>query len=157
MQLSKLIETKTVELGRSPTIPELAKAAGAEEEEVLEAAVEPRVHRGVALDGWGKRRGREVDPLESLGAEPEYEISEDRAVLAPGFRVLDERERMILHLQFFKGLTQSQIARSAFRRCMCRASSGGRWKRSRMRSPATRSRRRRSCRRPLGPNVTSRY
>ena len=37
-------------------------------------------------------------------------MSEDRAVLAPGFRVLDERERMILHLRFFKGLTQSQIA-----------------------------------------------
>ena len=31
-------------------------------------------------------------------------------MLAPGFRVLDERERMILHLRFFKGLTQSQIA-----------------------------------------------
>ncbi len=42
--------------------------------------------------------------------ETQYEVSEDRAVLAPGFRVLDERERMILHLRFFKGLTQSQIA-----------------------------------------------
>ena len=37
-------------------------------------------------------------------------MSEDRAVLAPGFRVLDERERKILHLRFFEGLTQSQIA-----------------------------------------------
>ena len=31
-------------------------------------------------------------------------------MLAPGFRVLTERERMILHLRFFEGLTQSQIA-----------------------------------------------
>jgi RNA polymerase sigma-B factor len=31
-------------------------------------------------------------------------------VLEPGFRVLDERERAILHLRFFEGLTQSQIA-----------------------------------------------
>jgi RNA polymerase sigma-B factor len=31
-------------------------------------------------------------------------------VLAPGFRVLDDRERTILHLRFFEGLTQSQIA-----------------------------------------------
>ena len=31
------------------------------------------------------------------------------AEASPG-RVLDERERMILHLRFFKGLTQSQIA-----------------------------------------------
>jgi RNA polymerase sigma-B factor len=39
-----------------------------------------------------------------------YEVSEDRAVLEPGWRVLDDRERRILHLRFFEGLTQSQIA-----------------------------------------------
>ena len=37
-------------------------------------------------------------------------MSENRAVLAPGLRVLDERERNIIHLRFFEGLTQSQIA-----------------------------------------------
>ena len=112
VQLSKLIEAKTVELRRSPTIPELAKAAGAEEEEVLEALESGRAYSAVSLStGGGNDEDGEVDPLESLGAEePEYEISENRAVLAPGFRVLDERERMILHLRFFKGLTQSQIA-----------------------------------------------
>jgi RNA polymerase sigma-B factor len=31
-------------------------------------------------------------------------------VLAPGFRALEERERRILKLRFFDGLTQSQIA-----------------------------------------------
>jgi RNA polymerase sigma-B factor len=31
-------------------------------------------------------------------------------VLAPGFKVLDERGRKILQLRFFDGLTQSQIA-----------------------------------------------
>jgi RNA polymerase sigma-B factor len=49
--------------------------------------------------------------MESIGTvEHEFEVSEDRAVLAPGFRVLDERERKILQLRFFDGLTQSQIA-----------------------------------------------
>src|SRR5919109_1084533 len=38
------------------------------------------------------------------------EVSEDRVLLAPGLRMLDERERRILHLRFFEGLTQSQIA-----------------------------------------------
>src|SRR5207248_10881582 len=61
--------------------------------------------------GPGQDDDGDLDPLESLGTEEhEYEVSEDRAVLAPGFRVLDERERKILHLRFFKGLTQSQIA-----------------------------------------------
>jgi RNA polymerase sigma-B factor len=112
VQLSKLIEELTVELGRSPTIPELAKAAGTDEELVVEALESGRAYSSVSLStGGGQDDEGELDPLESLGAEePQYGVSEDRAVLAPGFRVLDERERKILHLRFFKGLTQSQIA-----------------------------------------------
>src|SRR5439155_756352 len=112
VQLSRLVEQLTVQLGRSPTIPELAKAAGAEEEDVLEALESGRAYSSVSLSSGGSQEdGEELDPLESIGTEEhQYEVSEDRAVLAPGFRVLDERERMILHLRFFKGLTQSQIA-----------------------------------------------
>ena len=112
VQVSKLIEQLTVQLGRSPTIPELAKAAGVEEEQVLEALESGRAYSSVSLStGGGSDEDGELDPLESLGTiEHEYEVSEDRAVLAPGFKVLDERDRKILHLRFFSGLTQSQIA-----------------------------------------------
>src|SRR5215204_615477 len=112
VKLSKLIEELTVQLERSPTIPELAKAASVEEESVVEALESGRAYTSVSLStGGGQDDEGELDPLESLGAEePQYEVSEDRAVLAPGFRVLDERERKILHLRFFDGLTQSQIA-----------------------------------------------
>jgi len=112
VQVSKLIEQLTVQLGRSPTIPELAKAAGVEEEQVLEALESGRAYSSVSLStGGGSDEDGELDPLDSLGSiEHEYEVSEDRAVLAPGFKVLDERERKILHLRFFSGLTQSQIA-----------------------------------------------
>jgi RNA polymerase sigma-B factor len=112
VQLSRLVEQLTVQLGRSPTIPELAKAAGVEEEEVLEALESGRAYSSLSLSAGGSQEdGEELDPLESIGTEEhQYEVSEDRAVLAPGFRVLDERERRILHLRFFKGLTQSQIA-----------------------------------------------
>ena len=112
VQLSKIVEQLTVQLGRSPTIPELAKAAGVEEEAVLEALESGRAYSSLSLSsGGGTEDGEELDPLESLGEiEHEYEVSEDRAVLAPGFKVLDERERTILHLRFFEGLTQSQIA-----------------------------------------------
>ena len=34
-----------------------------------------------------------------------------RALLAAGFRILDERERRLLALQFFAGLSQPQVAR----------------------------------------------
>jgi RNA polymerase sigma-B factor len=112
VQLSKLVESLTVEHGRSPTIPELAKAAGVEEEEVLEALESGRAYSSLSLSSGGTQdNGEELDPLESIGTEEQqYEVSVDRAVLAPGFRVLDARERMILHLRFFEGLTQSQIA-----------------------------------------------
>jgi RNA polymerase sigma-B factor len=112
VQLSRLIEQLTVQLGRSPTIPELAKAAGSEEEEVLEALESGRAYSSLSLSTGGTQDdGEELDPLESIGSEEhQYEVSEDRAILAPGFKVLDERERKILHLRFFEGLTQSQIA-----------------------------------------------
>jgi RNA polymerase sigma-B factor len=112
VQLSRLVETLTVQFGRSPTIPELAKAAGVEEEEVLEALESGRAYSSLSLSsGGGSDEDGDLDPLESLGEiEHQYEVSEDRAVLAPGFRVLDDRERTILHLRFFDGLTQSQIA-----------------------------------------------
>ena len=112
VQLSRLIEQLTVQLSRSPTIPELAKAAGVEEEQVLEALESGRAYSSLSLNtGGGSDEDGELDPLESIGTEEhQYEVSEDRAVLAPGFRALDGRERLILHLRFFEGLTQSQIA-----------------------------------------------
>jgi RNA polymerase sigma-B factor len=67
VQLSKLIEEKTVELGRSPTIPELAKAAGVQEEEVLEALESGRAYTSLSLSAGGSDEDGELDPLESLG------------------------------------------------------------------------------------------
>ena len=101
-----------MQFGRSPTIAELAKAAGVTDEEVLEALESGRAYTSLSLSvGASSDDEGELDPLESLGTEePRYEISENLAMLAPGFRVLDERERKILHLRFFEGLTQSQIA-----------------------------------------------
>ena len=112
VRLSRLIERLTVELGRSPKIVELAEAAGVTEEEVLEALESSRAYSSLSLSGGGGGDDDDdLDPLESIGTEEHmYEVSEDRALLEPGWRVLDDRERRILHLRFFEGLTQSQIA-----------------------------------------------
>jgi RNA polymerase sigma-B factor len=109
-RLTRLMEQLTVELGRSPTIPELAKSAGVDEEAVLEALESGRAYSSLSLSAGGSDEDG-LDPLESLGDEDRgFEISEDRALLAPGVRALPERERQILHLRFVEGLTQSQIA-----------------------------------------------
>jgi RNA polymerase sigma-B factor len=112
VRLSNLLEQLTVQFERSPTIAELAEAAGVQEEDVLEALESGQAYATLSLSGPSSGDDdTDLDPLESLGGlEHEYEVSEDRAVLAPGLRVLDERERRILHLRFFEGLTQSQIA-----------------------------------------------
>ncbi len=111
IQVMRVVEQLTGELGRSPTIPELAEATGTSEEEVLEALETSRAYSPLSLSVGSSDDDDELDPLESIGADDhEFEVSEDRAVLEPGMRALDERERLILQLRFYEGLTQSQIA-----------------------------------------------
>ena len=111
LRLGKVVATLGQELGRSPTIAELAVEVEVSEEEVLEALEAGQAYRFASLDApapgdsegesLGTRMGQE-DP-EMLGAE-------QRATLSPLLGTLPEREQLILHLRFFEGLTQSEIA-----------------------------------------------
>ena len=70
VQLSKLVEQLTVELGRSPSIPELAKAAEVEPEQVLEALESgARLHLRVALRRrrWATRKASSIRSSRSGG------------------------------------------------------------------------------------------
>jgi RNA polymerase sigma-B factor len=50
-------------------------------------------------------------PMDTLGEEDQhFERSEQRLTLASGIQRLPARDRAILHLRFFEGLTQSEIA-----------------------------------------------
>jgi RNA polymerase sigma-B factor len=111
-QLSRKLEELTASLGRSPTIAELAQATGVDQEDVVEAFEVGRAYTARSLfGGLEDSEGAELEPIASLSGEEEgYEVTEYRAVLAAGFRALDERERRVLHLRFFEGLTQTQIA-----------------------------------------------
>jgi RNA polymerase sigma-B factor len=110
LRVFKLTEQLTAQLGRPPTTAELAKAAGVDENQVLKALASRLVY--YSLSRRGSQEDGDFDPLEALGTiEQQYELSEERAVLKPAFRVLDARERTILHLHFFEELTQREIAR----------------------------------------------
>ena len=75
------------------------------------ARVGPRVHLALALGGRDREDGDEVDPLESLGEiEHEYEVSETGRCSSRASRCSTSASGAILHLRFFEGLTQSQIA-----------------------------------------------
>jgi len=112
VRLNRVIERLTVELNRSPTIAELATATGANEEEVVEALESGRAYSSVSIYSGGTNDEDEsLELLDCLGMEEgAYEIFEQRRMLAPAMEHLDPRERLILHLRFFEGMTQTQVA-----------------------------------------------
>jgi RNA polymerase sigma-B factor len=112
VRLNRVIEQLTVELHRSPTIAELAAATSVTEEEVVEALESGRAYSSVSLFAGGANdEDDSLGLLDTLGAEEQaYDVVEQRRLLAPAMSQLDPRERLILHLRFFEGLTQTQIA-----------------------------------------------
>jgi RNA polymerase sigma-B factor len=113
IRINKIIDELVVKLQRSPTINEIAEAAGVTSADVLEALETSQAYNSVSLQSSpGSESGDDEGGLiDYLGEDEEaYDVMEDRTTLAPGFAKLDKRERYILHLRFFEGLTQSQIA-----------------------------------------------
>jgi RNA polymerase sigma-B factor len=96
-------------LGRSPTVPEIAKTTGLSDEEVLEGLDAANAYSAQSLDAPGDDdRGPSIDRLAS--EDDALEQLEGWTTVAPAIRALPERERYILYLRFFNGMTQSQIA-----------------------------------------------
>jgi RNA polymerase sigma-B factor len=113
LQLATAVSELSHELGRSPTIPELAVRVGASTEDVLEAMEASRAYRSDSLDApVASGNGEGTTPLAArLGAEdPRLGEVIERSEVATLLAALPERERTILTLRFFGGLTQSQIA-----------------------------------------------
>jgi RNA polymerase sigma-B factor len=110
LRLGKVVATLGQELGRSPTIAELAAEVAVSEEEVLEALEAGQAYRSTSLDApTGNEKGETL--ASRLGEEdPSLEDAESRATLSPLLAQLLPRERLILHMRFFQGLTQSEIA-----------------------------------------------
>ncbi|HWI70902.1 MAG TPA: SigB/SigF/SigG family RNA polymerase sigma factor [Baekduia sp.] len=96
------------DLSRSPTVAELARATGADEDRVQEALAAAEAYRTLSLDqpfqdGTG--------PLEAIGDDDlGFERAEARAMLADGLGELAPREREIVRLRYYEGLTQREIA-----------------------------------------------
>jgi RNA polymerase sigma-B factor len=110
LRLAGVVGLLSQELGRSPTIGEIAQAAAVSEEEVLEAIEAGHAYRFTSLDA-PSGSDDEMSLSAELGAEDQGLIdSEHRVTLSPLIAQFPPRERMILHLRFFEGLTQSEIA-----------------------------------------------
>lgn len=99
------------DLGRAPTAGELAAHLSRSREEILEALEAANAYRSSSLDDMlvdDPSSGRLADVLGS--ADAELEQVEHRETVQPALRRLPERERTIVMLRFFGGMTQTQIA-----------------------------------------------
>ncbi|HZD65227.1 MAG TPA: SigB/SigF/SigG family RNA polymerase sigma factor [Acidimicrobiales bacterium] len=111
LRLGQAISSLSQAKGRSPTIAELAREVKVSEEQVLEALEAGQAYRFTSLDAPAPGDEDSEALTSRLGeVDPEFAGAEERATLSPLIARLPERQRLILHLRFFEGLTQSDIA-----------------------------------------------
>jgi RNA polymerase sigma-B factor len=110
LRLSSIVATLNQDLGRSPTVAEIAQSAGVSEEEVLEAMEAGQAYRFTSLDAPAP--GEDAGSLATTLGEDDVHMAgvERRVALSPLIQQLPARQQKILHLRFFEGLTQSEIA-----------------------------------------------
>jgi RNA polymerase sigma-B factor len=97
------------ELGRSPTVNEIAERTGLSPEEVVEGMDTVHAYSTTSLDAPIDEEG--TSSAQQIGAEDEtLEVLEGWASVAPALKRLPARERRILYLRFFRGLSQTRIA-----------------------------------------------
>jgi len=112
LRVTKVIDDLSLEMGRSPLIPEIALRAGISEDEVIEAIDAGSAYRSASLDAGRSDDEESPGLLGQLGdLDPELARAERRAALGPLIGSLPEREQVMLYLRFYEGLTQSEIAK----------------------------------------------
>ncbi|MEU6071710.1 MULTISPECIES: SigB/SigF/SigG family RNA polymerase sigma factor [Streptomyces] len=96
--------------GRAPTVAEIAERAQLTEDEVRTGLEALECFSALSLDA--EMPGTDGYALsDALGeSDPGYDLVVDRIAVKPCLEALPERERLILYLRFFRGMTQSRIA-----------------------------------------------
>lgn len=99
------------QLGRSPTVGELAEHLDLSEDRVLMGLVAGQARHNESIDQPMRHEGG-GSRLEIALGQPDaaYELAEARISLGNGLARLDERERHILELRFGEELSQPEIA-----------------------------------------------
>jgi RNA polymerase sigma-B factor len=111
LSLTKATSELSQKNGRSPTVAELAAHLGMTEEEILEGLESANAYSAVSLDAPDGGDDDSPAVADSLGMmDDALEGVEYRESLKPLLERLPAREKKILMLRFFGGMTQSQIA-----------------------------------------------
>jgi RNA polymerase sigma-B factor len=107
-RVSRVIDELTGRLGRSPSVSEIAVETGFSTEEVLEAMAAGAAYQPLSLSR-PPSGADDDDPIEVGVTDVGFEQAAGRAALGDSMKRLPARERVILHLRFERGMTQSEI------------------------------------------------
>jgi RNA polymerase sigma-B factor len=110
LRVYAVLEELEQDIGRRPPPDEIATRLGASVEEVLEALEAAGGRRGVALDAPIRPEGNVSFSATLGGDDIDLARADDALTVADLVRRLPERERYVIRLSFFEGLTQQQIA-----------------------------------------------
>lgn len=95
--------------GRSPTVEEIAEHIGSSVDEVTEVAALGSAYRAHSLED--NHDNDWLPHIDLLGdVDPEIELFDELEALRPILRGRSRRERQILYLRFYRGMTQREIA-----------------------------------------------
>jgi RNA polymerase sigma-B factor len=112
LEVEKTAARLTAELGRSPTVEQVAETIGVPVEDVLEARMAGDAYRATSLEA---PRGDDPDAPtlgDALGGvDGGFDGAEARATLSVLLDGLPERDRKVIRLRFEEDLTQTEIAR----------------------------------------------
>lgn len=109
-QTSKAREMLTVQLGREPSIEEIAEATGVEREEII-MAMEASAELESLQKSVYQSDGNEIC-LEDKVEDGRDAVSElmNHVLLEDMLKVLDPEEKNLIHMRYYEEMTQSQIA-----------------------------------------------
>lgn len=109
VRLNSIVDELHQELGRSPTIAEMAERSQCSEDDVLEALEASQSYRSSSLDTPRTEDGATLE--ERIGDENDAPARvENRMLVDRLLESLPPRERLMIRLRFFEELTQSEIA-----------------------------------------------
>lgn len=114
LAVNRASDKLAIELGRSPTVAELAARLNAGEEEILEAQELGQAYNLLSLDSEvsGENDKKSQTLADTVGvSDAGLELLEDRANLERAFEVLSGRERVIIYLRFYESVSQTEIAK----------------------------------------------
>jgi RNA polymerase sigma-B factor len=112
LRVERVVGDLTRQLGRQPSVVEVARAVDATEEDVLEAMQAATAYRSASLDA--PRAAGDEEAGETLGdamgiTDDGFERAEQRAMLQSLMDGLTMREREVVRLRFDEDLTQAEI------------------------------------------------